>query len=52
MIVGEGSSPGNSPSPRTTLTGHDKEVTCVAVSAELGVVASSSKGTRMYNTWS
>ncbi|XP_014679857.1 PREDICTED: neurobeachin-like [Priapulus caudatus] len=43
MLVGESTAPGQLPTPRTTLTGHDREVTCVVISAELGLVASSSK---------
>jgi len=31
------------PSARATLTGHDTEITCVAVCAELGLVASGSR---------
>ncbi|XP_054709390.1 neurobeachin-like [Uloborus diversus] len=31
------------PTPRATLTGHESEVTCIVVSAELGLVVSGSK---------
>ena len=36
MIMGES----ESPSPRSTLTGHESEITNVVVSAELGLVVS------------
>lgn len=36
--------PGDVPTPRATLTGHEQEVTCAVVSAELGLVVSGSKG--------
>ena len=32
------------PTPKATLTGHQSEVTCVVVSAELGIVVSGSAG--------
>lgn len=32
------------PAPRAVLTGHDQEVVCVAVCAELGLVISGAKG--------
>lgn len=32
------------PTPKATLTGHESEVICVAVLAELGLVLSGSKG--------
>ena len=32
------------PTPKATLTGHQSEVTCVIVSAELGIVVSGSSG--------
>ena len=32
------------PTPKSTLTGHNTEVTCVAVLAELGMVVSGSQG--------
>lgn len=32
------------PTPRATLTGHESEITCIVVSAELGLVVSGSKG--------
>lgn len=38
-ITGEG----DVPTPRATLTGHEQEVSCVVVSAELGLVISGSK---------
>ncbi|XP_071745123.1 neurobeachin isoform X3 [Lepeophtheirus salmonis] len=38
-IVGEG----EQPTPRAILTGHDQAVTCVVISAELGLVISGSK---------
>lgn len=31
-------------SPRVTLTGHENAVTCVVVSAEIGLVISGSRG--------
>jgi hypothetical protein len=34
----------DNPTPKVTLTGHQAEVTCVAVSAEMGLVFSGSKG--------
>lgn len=36
--------PGDYPAPRAVLTGHDHEVVCVSVCAELGLVISGSKG--------
>ena len=39
-IVGEG----EAPTPRAVLTGHDQPVTCVVISAELGLVLSGAKG--------
>ncbi|XP_064636479.1 neurobeachin-like isoform X3 [Lineus longissimus] len=41
-IVGENGSLDN-PTPKVTLTGHQAEVTCVAVSAEMGLVFTGSK---------
>lgn len=38
------SSPGDYPAPRAVLTGHDHEVVCVSVCAELGLVISGAKG--------
>lgn len=35
---------GDYPSPRAVLTGHDQEVACVSVCAELGLVISGAKG--------
>ncbi|XP_023212036.1 neurobeachin-like isoform X1 [Centruroides sculpturatus] len=42
-IAGDNSNP-DVPTPRATLTGHESEVTCIVVSAELGLVVSGSKG--------
>lgn len=36
--------PGDYPAPRAVLTGHDHEVVCVCVCAELGLVISGAKG--------
>ncbi|XP_047712830.1 lipopolysaccharide-responsive and beige-like anchor protein isoform X2 [Prionailurus viverrinus] len=42
---GIGDNPGSEPTtPRAILTGHDYEITCAAVCAELGLVLSGSKG--------
>jgi len=41
-IVGEGGEQG--PTPRAVLTGHDQAVSCVVISAELGLVMSGSTG--------
>ena len=38
------SPPGDYPAPRAVLTGHDHEVVCVSVCAELGLVISGAKG--------
>ena len=35
---------GDFPAPRAVLTGHDHELVCVAVCAELGLVISGAKG--------
>lgn len=35
---------GETAAPRAVLTGHDYEITCAAICAELGVVISGSKG--------
>lgn len=35
---------GDYPAPRAVLTGHDYEVVCVSVCAELGIVISGAKG--------
>lgn len=35
---------GDYPAPRAVLTGHDQEVVCVSVCAELGLVISGAKG--------
>ncbi|XP_006870937.1 PREDICTED: lipopolysaccharide-responsive and beige-like anchor protein isoform X1 [Chrysochloris asiatica] len=40
---GIGDNPGESTTPRAILTGHDYEITCAAVCAELGLVLSGSK---------
>lgn len=32
------------PTPKAILTGHQSEIACVVVSAELGIVVSGSKG--------
>ena len=40
-IVGDG----ENPTPRATLTGHDTPVTALVISAELGLVVSSSEST-------
>ena len=37
------------PTPKSTLTGHNSEVTCVSVLAELGMVVSGSKGIAYLN---
>lgn len=37
---------GDYPAPRAVLTGHDHEVVCVSVCAELGLVISGAKGER------
>lgn len=42
-IAGDNANP-DTPTPRATLTGHENEVTCIVVSAELGLVVSGSKG--------
>lgn len=42
-LAGDNSNP-DVPTPRATLTGHESEVTCIVVSAELGLVVSGSKG--------
>lgn len=39
-VVGEG----EVPTPRATLTGHEQPVSCVVISAELGLVVSGSLG--------
>ncbi|XP_065282933.2 neurobeachin isoform X1 [Dermacentor albipictus] len=41
-IAGDNANP-DIPTPRATLTGHENEVTCIVVSAELGLVVSGSK---------
>ncbi|KAH6937245.1 hypothetical protein HPB50_026199 [Hyalomma asiaticum] len=41
-IAGDNANP-DIPTPRATLTGHENEVTCIVVSAELGLVISGSK---------
>ncbi|XP_037533810.1 neurobeachin [Nematolebias whitei] len=42
-IIGDNPSNGDYPSPRAVLTGHDQEVACVSVCAELGLVISGAK---------
>ena len=42
-IVGEA----DTPTPRAVLTGHDQPVSCVVISAELGLVLSGSSGMRL-----
>ena len=44
-IVGEG----EHPTPRAVLTGHDQPVSCVVISAELGLVISGSNGNFIIN---
>lgn len=39
---------GDYPAPRAVLTGHDHEVVCVSVCAELGLVISGAKGLSLY----
>uniref|UniRef100_A0A6B0VH61 Putative lysosomal trafficking regulator lyst n=1 Tax=Ixodes ricinus TaxID=34613 RepID=A0A6B0VH61_IXORI len=41
-IAGDNANP-DIPTPRATLTGHENEVTCIVVSAELGLVISGSR---------
>ncbi|KAI6202519.1 Rugose [Aphelenchoides besseyi] len=51
MIIGEYNTPGETPSPRAILTGHDAEITAICVSAEHGLVISGSKdGTVLMHT--
>ncbi|XP_064482280.1 neurobeachin-like isoform X2 [Ornithodoros turicata] len=42
-IAGDNANP-DTPTPRATLTGHENQVNCIVVSAELGLVVSGSKG--------
>ncbi|XP_078481604.1 neurobeachin isoform X1 [Ciona intestinalis] len=42
LIVGDSNSLNENPTARATLTGHDTEITCAAVCAELGLIASGS----------
>ncbi|XP_049582620.1 neurobeachin isoform X3 [Syngnathus scovelli] len=42
-IIGDNPVNGDYPAPRAVLTGHDQEVACVAVCAELGLVISGAK---------
>lgn len=39
---------GDYPAPRAVLTGHDHEVVCVSVCAELGLVISGAKGQKHF----
>lgn len=39
---------GDYPAPRAVLTGHDHEVVCVSVCAELGLVISGAKGQKAF----
>nr|XP_006812132.1 PREDICTED: neurobeachin-like [Saccoglossus kowalevskii] len=43
-IVGDNTMSGEMATPRAILTGHDTEIVCVAVCAELGLVVSGSQG--------
>uniref|UniRef100_A0A8C6SE64 Neurobeachin n=1 Tax=Neogobius melanostomus TaxID=47308 RepID=A0A8C6SE64_9GOBI len=42
-VIGDNPTDSERPSPRAVLTGHDQEVACVAVCAELGLVFSGAK---------
>ncbi|XP_072248234.1 neurobeachin isoform X3 [Leuresthes tenuis] len=42
-IIGDNPNNGDYPAPRAVLTGHDQEVVCVSVCAELGLVISGAK---------
>ncbi|XP_023817004.1 neurobeachin isoform X1 [Oryzias latipes] len=42
-IIGDNLNNGDYPAPRAVLTGHDQEVVCVSVCAELGLVISGAK---------
>ncbi|KAM6933600.1 neurobeachin isoform 2-T2 [Xenentodon cancila] len=42
-IIGDNPNYGDYPAPRAVLTGHDQEVVCVSVCAELGLVISGAK---------
>jgi len=42
VIIGEYNTPGETPTPRAILTGHDAEITAISISAEHGVVISGS----------
>lgn len=44
LICGISNFEGDYPAPRAVLTGHDQEVVCVSVCAELGLVISGAKG--------
>uniref|UniRef100_K7FRT2 Neurobeachin n=1 Tax=Pelodiscus sinensis TaxID=13735 RepID=K7FRT2_PELSI len=44
-IIGDNPNSSDYPAPRAVLTGHDHEVVCVSVCAELGLVISGAKGT-------
>ena len=39
----------HNPVPQATLTGHTTPISCVVISAELGIVVSSSQGERAQN---
>lgn len=43
-IIGEYATPGETPTPRAILTGHDSEITAICVSAEHGLVLSGARG--------
>lgn len=43
---------GDYPAPRAVLTGHDHEVVCVSVCAELGLVISGAKGQKTFLSFS
>nr|XP_057936358.1 neurobeachin-like isoform X2 [Doryrhamphus excisus] len=49
-IIGDNPVNTDFPAPRAVLTGHDQEVACVAVCAELGLVISGAKGQKMSST--
>ncbi|CAD5222558.1 unnamed protein product [Bursaphelenchus xylophilus] len=51
QIAGEYNQPGEAPAPRAILTGHDSEITAIAVSAEHGLVVSGAQdGTVLMHT--
>lgn len=49
-IIGEYNTPGETPTPRAILTGHDAEITAICISAEHGVVISGSSGKSVNNS--